>query len=82
MCGITGQLSTSGSSNELRARLTKMMAAIRHRGPDDDGIWLDDQRPVGLGHVRLAIIDPENGKQPMVTEDGRYILVFNGAIYN
>ncbi|BCQ59335.1 hypothetical protein PBOI14_10850 [Pseudomonas sp. Boi14] len=59
-----------------------MMAAIRHRGPDDDGIWLDDQRPVGLGHVRLAIIDPENGKQPMVTEDGRYILVFNGAIYN
>lgn len=58
------------------------MGAIRHRGPDGDGVWLDAQRPVGLGHVRLAIIDPEHGKQPMVTEDGRFIVVFNGAIYN
>lgn len=59
-----------------------MMASIRHRGPDGDGIWLDEKRPVGLGHVRLAIIDPEHGKQPMTTEDGRYVVVFNGAIYN
>lgn len=59
-----------------------MMNAIRHRGPDDDGIWLDENRPAGLGHVRLAIIDPEHGKQPMVTEDGRFAIVFNGAIYN
>lgn len=59
-----------------------MMHAIRHRGPDGDGIWLDEKRPVGLGHVRLAIIDPEHGKQPMVTADGRYVVVFNGAIYN
>lgn len=58
------------------------MSAIRHRGPDGDGIWLDERRPVGLGHVRLAIIDPEHGKQPMATEDGRYVVVFNGAIYN
>ncbi|QZI69896.1 asparagine synthase (glutamine-hydrolyzing) [Pseudomonas protegens] len=82
MCGITGQLLASGSPGELQASLTKMMTAIRHRGPDGDGIWLDEQRPVALGHVRLAIIDPEHGKQPMVTEDGRFIVVFNGAIYN
>ncbi len=82
MCGITGKLAGSGSKKETAHSLEQMMAAIRHRGPDGDGIWLDERRPVGLGHVRLAIIDPEHGKQPMVTEDGRFIVVFNGAIYN
>lgn len=82
MCGIVGSLATSGSYGEITDSLKKMMFAIRHRGPDGDGVWLDQGRPVGLGHVRLAIIDPEHGKQPMVTEDGRYIVVFNGAIYN
>ncbi|WP_220812522.1 asparagine synthase (glutamine-hydrolyzing) [Pseudomonas sp. MRCP1333] len=71
-----------GTKDALGASLTSMMHAIRHRGPDGDGIWLDEKRPVGLGHVRLAIIDPEHGKQPMTTEDGRYVVVFNGAIYN
>ncbi len=82
MCGIAGSLATFGNSGEITHSLKKMMAAIRHRGPDGDGLWLDERRPVGLGHVRLAIIDPEHGKQPMVTEDGRFIVVFNGAIYN
>ncbi|WP_347507200.1 asparagine synthase (glutamine-hydrolyzing) [Pseudomonas anguilliseptica] len=82
MCGIAGSLATFGNSGEITNSLKKMMSAIRHRGPDGDGIWLDERRPVGLGHVRLAIIDPEHGKQPMVTEDGRFIVVFNGAIYN
>ncbi|APC19594.1 asparagine synthase (glutamine-hydrolyzing) (plasmid) [Pseudomonas frederiksbergensis] len=82
MCGIAGSLATFGNSDEITHSLKKMMSAIRHRGPDGDGIWLDERRPVGLGHVRLAIIDPEHGKQPMVTEDGRFIVVFNGAIYN
>ncbi|MDH0896698.1 MULTISPECIES: asparagine synthase (glutamine-hydrolyzing) [unclassified Pseudomonas] len=82
MCGITGILSTIGPPEQLRDGVQQMMASIRHRGPDGDGIWLDEKRPVGLGHVRLAIIDPEHGKQPMTTEDGRYVVVFNGAIYN
>lgn len=82
MCGIAGLLTDFGTSNGVVDSLGKMMNAIRHRGPDGDGIWLDERRPVGLGHVRLAIIDPEHGKQPMVTEDGRFIVVFNGAIYN
>lgn len=82
MCGIAGLLTDFGTSNGVIDSLGKMMNAISHRGPDGDGIWLDDRRPVGLGHVRLAIIDPEHGKQPMVTEDGRFIVVFNGAIYN
>lgn len=82
MCGIVGCLSASGSSGEIVNVLGVMMSSIRHRGPDGDGVWLDERRPVGLGHVRLAIIDPEHGKQPMVTEDGRFIVVFNGAIYN
>lgn len=82
MCGIAGSLATFGNSQGITHSLQTMMAAVRHRGPDGDGVWLDERRPVGLGHVRLAIIDPEHGKQPMVTEDGRYIVVFNGAIYN
>ena len=82
MCGIAGSLATFGNCSEITHSLKKMMLAISHRGPDGDGIWLDERRPVGLGHVRLAIIDPEHGKQPMVTEDGRFIVVFNGAIYN
>lgn len=82
MCGIAGSLATFGNREEIAHSLKQMMAAIPHRGPDGDGLWLDERRPVGLGHVRLAIIDPEHGKQPMVTEDGRFIVVFNGAIYN
>jgi len=82
MCGITGRLAVSGTPFETENTLRAMMHAIRHRGPDGDGIWLDERRPVGLGHVRLAIIDPEHGTQPMATRDGRFIVVFNGAIYN
>jgi len=82
MCGLAGVVSGFGVKQEISDGLRNMLAVIRHRGPDGEGVWLDERRPVGLGHVRLAIIDPEHGKQPMVTEDGRYIVVFNGAIYN
>lgn len=82
MCGITGIVTNAGSPAELQRKLLNMMDSIRHRGPDGEGVWMDPGRPVALGHRRLAIIDPEHGKQPMTTEDGRFTVVFNGAIYN
>jgi len=79
MCGIAGMLESRGS---LPARLIveRMMQAIAHRGPDDSGVFSDG--PVTLGFQRLAIVDLPYGHQPMQTPDGRYVLVFNGEIYN
>lgn len=57
-----------------------MMTLLSHRGPDDSGRYIDDR--IALGHRRLSIIDPERGKQPMISECGRFTVVFNGAIYN
>jgi asparagine synthase (glutamine-hydrolysing) len=79
MCGICGILNMNGSPVE-EAVLRSMNAAITHRGPDGDGIHL--QGPVGLGHRRLAIIDPECGAQPMANEDGTAWITYNGEIYN
>ena len=60
-----------------------MLAALAHRGPDDEGMWIDPERRVVLGHRRLAIIDRSAaGHQPMVSPDGRWVLAFNGEIYN
>ncbi len=77
MCGIAG-FSGSGDAGVLR----KMTDAIRHRGPDDDGLWQDEKRRVFLGFRRLAIIDLAGGHQPMFTADGALGVVFNGEIYN
>ena len=64
-------------------QLTLMTDAIARRGPDSDGHWLDAERGVALGHRRLAIIDlSPAGQQPMLSADGRYVIVFNGEIYN
>ncbi|WP_459749238.1 asparagine synthase (glutamine-hydrolyzing) [Pseudomonas sp. 3A(2025)] len=82
MCGIAGSIGISGSPGSIIDSTRRMMNAIAHRGPDGEGLWIDPGCPVALGHRRLAIIDPEHGKQPMLTEDGRFIVVFNGAIYN
>jgi asparagine synthase (glutamine-hydrolysing) len=80
MCGIAGVLSRDGSPvpHELVRRMTD---AIEHRGPDDEGQYVDG--PVGLGNRRLAIIDPTpDGHQPMSAEDGRVVLTYNGEVYN
>jgi asparagine synthase (glutamine-hydrolysing) len=83
MCGIAGILTTDPWSDKLTASLTGMQAALRHRGPDDQGLWVDPAAGVGLTHTRLAILDlSPAGHQPMASADGRYQIVFNGEIYN
>ena len=80
MCGITGFI-RSCSRDADRGTLKRMGETIIHRGPDAGGEYLDDW--VGLGHRRLSIIDLSPlGNQPMYSGDGRYLLVFNGEIYN
>lgn len=83
MCGIFGLLS-EGARNPARTeqQLCAGMQAIRHRGLDGNGHWVSESGQVGLGHVRLSIIDIESGVQPMHTTDGRYSIVYNGEIYN
>ncbi|HEY8835192.1 MAG TPA: asparagine synthase (glutamine-hydrolyzing), partial [Chthoniobacterales bacterium] len=80
MCGIAGVLS-SGRIDPLAVQ--RMVTTLRHRGPDDEGIWLDPETGIALGHRRLSIIDlSAAGHQPMVSQSGRYVLTFNGEIYN
>jgi len=85
MCGIAGFVAPEGnfSGHELEGIALKMAATLRHRGPDDGGVWADPEAGVSFGQRRLAIQDltPE-GHQPMHSSEGRYILIFNGEIYN
>lgn len=85
MCGIAGLLSGSAdrTADALERTVREMSAALEHRGPDAGGVWVDAAAGVGLGHRRLSIIDlSPNGAQPMVSESGRWIVAFNGEIYN
>jgi asparagine synthase (glutamine-hydrolysing) len=66
----------------MQQRVARALASLAHRGPDGDGLYADAEGGVVLGHRRLAIIDPAHGKQPMMTADGGFTVVFNGAIYN
>ena len=79
MCGIVGLVRNDGKPVD-RDLLARMNDAIRHRGPDDDGFYLNG--PVGLGMRRLAIIDLKSGQQPIHNQDGTTWIVFNGEIYN
>ena len=80
MCGIAG-LVTRGAIDE--SLLGRMAGEIVHRGPDDDGIWVDREARIGFGHQRLAIVDlSPAGHQPMTSSDGRWTITFNGEIYN
>jgi len=82
MCGFVGLIQPKLNGDAFISRIRDMLGSIQHRGPDDQGIHLISERGVGLGHRRLAVIDPEHGKQPMLTKDGMLAVVFNGAIYN
>jgi asparagine synthase (glutamine-hydrolysing) len=85
MCGLAGFLETQGGPEEglAFARLAAMAEAIRHRGPDSEGAWIDGAAGVGLAHRRLAIVElSPAGAQPMLSASGRLVLVFNGEIYN
>jgi len=85
MCGITGFFDTSASlAGDTMQRIVVAMAdALRHRGPDDTGMWVDEAAGVALGHRRLSIIDlSPAGHQPMVSPCGRYVIVYNGEVYN
>jgi asparagine synthase (glutamine-hydrolysing) len=82
MCGICGLLSPR-LGDDAAAAVQVMVDQLRHRGPDDSGIWLDPAASVALGHTRLAVIDlSPAGHQPMLSADGRWVLTYNGEIYN
>lgn len=84
MCGLSGCLKRSGVKGEISSQVLYEMAdQIRHRGPDSNGVWIDDRAIVGLAHTRLSIVElSEAGHQPMHSACDRYVLVFNGEIYN
>ena len=91
MCGLAGFLIDESNESlissftlERRKRLLKKMGeAIRHRGPDQDGEWLSDDGMCGFAHRRLSIVDlSKNGLQPMVSSSGRYVITYNGEVYN
>jgi len=80
MCGISGIINFN-QKKVKEEELRTMMHKIKHRGPDDQGVFFDDN--VGLGFVRLSILDlTAAGHQPMYSQDRRYVIVFNGEVYN
>jgi asparagine synthase (glutamine-hydrolysing) len=85
MCGFAGVIDFGRETGEqaLRVTVARMANTLRHRGPDDAGVWVDAAAGVALGHRRLSILDlSPAGHQPMVSPSGRYVIVFNGEIYN
>jgi asparagine synthase (glutamine-hydrolysing) len=84
MCGIAGLWTFAGGDEEsLRARAQRCADALRHRGPDDEGVFVDGGAGIALAFRRLSIVDLSSaGAQPMTSASGRYVIVFNGEIYN
>lgn len=81
MCGIVGHVSSGNKVS--REKLIKAVNTISHRGPDHCGIWTNSNKSVGFAHARLSIIDlSSEASQPMISHDGKYIVTFNGEIYN
>lgn len=85
MCGLTGAFDPNQhlGAESIRQTVGQMTAAIVHRGPDDVGLWVEPQAQVAFGHRRLSIIDlTEAGQQPMVSANGRWVIAYNGEMYN
>ena len=83
MCGLVGFLGKNGGGKDSLAMVTAMANTLVHRGPDDAGAWADERGDICLAHRRLAILDlSPAGHQPMLSACGRFIMVFNGEIYN
>jgi asparagine synthase (glutamine-hydrolysing) len=80
MCGICGKLAFEQNASVSGALIGTMLDTIRHRGPDDEGVYLSSR--LGLGHARLSIIDLTSGHQPLSNENGTIWIVFNGEVYN
>ena len=81
MCGFAGYLSFQNCDHQ--EILQRMGLAIAHRGPDSSAVWFDEERGIGLSHRRLAILDlSDAGSQPMISTGGRYVLAYNGEVYN
>ena len=80
MCGIAGVWNPSSINREI---FSKSLHTLNHRGPDNLGSWFSSDKKIGLGHTRLAIIGlDKSGNQPMVSSSGRFVITFNGEIYN
>lgn len=80
MCGIAGIFDKRGNSSDL---ISLMIETLNHRGPDGNGIWQNNQKTISMGHTRLSILElSEAGSQPMVSHSGRYVITYNGEIYN
>ncbi|MHB8769967.1 MAG: asparagine synthase (glutamine-hydrolyzing), partial [Syntrophales bacterium] len=85
MCGFVGYLDyrKGTAAGDMTQTISAMCTTLAHRGPDDSGVWVDDTAGIALGFRRLSILDlTPTGHQPMVSADGRYVLVFNGEVYN
>ncbi len=84
MCGITGFWEIEGEKREILSDIVvNMTSTLSHRGPDDVGFYVDEKNGIALGHRRLAILDlSERGRQPMESFSGRYVIIYNGEIYN
>src|SRR4029453_7377009 len=83
MCGIGGIINSGLGRDALEQRLLAMQRSLRHRGPDDEGLFLAHDGDMGLVNTRLSILDlSAAGHQPMASTDGRYHIAFNGEIYN
>ena len=84
MCGFAGFIGFSNfSKDKVESIASNMGDAIFHRGPDDFGIWRDDSAEVVLTHRRLSILDLSMaGHQPMISSSGRFVISYNGEIYN
>lgn len=88
MCGVAGILIVPGGTSSrdsvfLKRKVNSALELLKSRGPDGGGLWVNDQQNVCLGHRRLSILDlSEHGRQPYIAQSGRFVLVFNGEIYN